>query len=89
MCIAFEATSTPAGRAVAFRENLMRVVSMRSGSGYRAQLDRVHRFLDREQSHDPRRDIDYQDDAWAFFQDCWHIKDWLGQDYRALEAGKP
>jgi hypothetical protein len=58
------------------------VVSFKSGSGYRAQLDRARRFLDRVQSLDPRRDVDYQDDVWAFFQNCWHIKDWLKHDYR-------
>jgi len=61
---------------------MARVVSMRSGSGYRAQLDRSRRFLDRVQSIDPRRDVDYQDDVWAFFQNCWHLKDWLSHDHR-------
>ncbi len=64
----------------------MRIVSMRSGSGYRAQLDRARRFLDRVQSSEPRRDIDYQDDVWAFFQNCWHIKDWLSYDYRVPDS---
>lgn len=60
----------------------MHVVSKMGGFGYRAQLDRARRFLDRVESDVPRRDIDYQDDVWAFFQNCWHIKDWLEFDYR-------
>jgi hypothetical protein len=60
----------------------MRGVVYKSGSGYRDQLDRAHRFLDRVQSIEPRGDIDYQDDVWAFFQNCWHIADWLWHDYR-------
>ena len=60
----------------------MHVVSQVGHFGYRAQLDRARRFLDRVQSRAPRRDIDYQDDVWAFFQNCWHIKDWLEHDYR-------
>jgi hypothetical protein len=58
------------------------IVAISGGIGYRSQLDRARRFLDRVQSDDPRRDIDYQDDVWAFFQNCWHIKDWLKHDYR-------
>jgi hypothetical protein len=64
----------------------VRVISIRSGSGYRAQLDRARRFLERVQSQDSRRDVDYQDDVWAFFQNCWHIKDWLNHDYRVPES---
>jgi hypothetical protein len=58
------------------------VVAIIGSVGYRSQLDRTRRFLDRLQSGDPRRDIDYQDDVWAFFQNCWHIKDWLQHDNR-------
>jgi len=60
----------------------MREIVAIGGIGYRSQLDRTRRFLDRVQSADPRRDVDYQDDVWAFFQNCWHIKDWLKHDYR-------
>lgn len=24
--------------------------------------------------------IDYQDDVWSFFQNCWHLKDWVKHD---------
>ena len=71
---------------IRFWRSICAFISMRSGAaGYRAQLDRARRFLDRVQSHEGRRDIDYQDDVWAFFQNCWHIKDWLESDYRVRE----
>jgi hypothetical protein len=54
---------------------------------YLQQLARTRRFLDRYraialpkpgQSH---ADYDTIDDyLWAFFQNCWHIKDWLRND---------
>ena len=46
--------------------------------GYRHQLDRARRFLIRME--EARNDIDAQDMAWAFFQNCWHVKDWLSND---------
>jgi hypothetical protein len=58
----------------------MAKVITQSGTGYRSQFDRARRFLDRVQSLEPRRDVDYQDDVWAFFQNCWHVIDWLGHD---------
>ena len=24
--------------------------------------------------------VDYQDDVWSFFQNCWHLKDWVKHD---------
>jgi hypothetical protein len=54
----------------------MRQVTGKTGKSYRQQLDRVRRFLNRlENRH--RSDVDYQDDMWAFFQNCWHLKDWV------------
>lgn len=58
----------------------MRTIVMKTSIGYRDQLDRARRFLSRMQSTEPRRDVDYQDDVWAFFQNCWHIKDWIAND---------
>lgn len=54
--------------------------------GYRDQLDRARRFLARmEQSvedmdDDAMTDVDFQDMVWAFFQNCWHVKDWVQHD---------
>jgi hypothetical protein len=46
---------------------------------YKQQYDRVKRFFSRltNQNHSQ---IDYEDDLWAFFQNCWHLKDWIKND---------
>jgi hypothetical protein len=46
---------------------------------YREQLERVRRFLIRVQNED-RDSIVYDDDLWAFFQNAWHLKDWIKHD---------
>jgi hypothetical protein len=52
---------------------------MKTGHTYRDQLDRARRFLER--AEDPnQRDIDHQDFIWAFFQNCWHLKEWIWHD---------
>jgi hypothetical protein len=52
--------------------------------GYRNQLDRARRFLDRVQMTTDdwadMDDVEFQDMMWAFFQNCWHVKDWLRND---------
>ncbi len=55
--------------------------------GYRHQLERARRFLDRVErpivDETDLQAIDedtYQDMMWAFFQNCWHVKDWLCND---------
>ena len=57
-------------------------LEIRAGTtGYRAQLDRTHRFLARVLSFGPHPyPIEYQDDVWAFFQNCWHLTDWVEND---------
>jgi hypothetical protein len=66
---------------------VVRHVQTRAGHiGYRYQLDRARRSLDRlEQPVDTdyeqfMTDIDFQDMVWAFFQNCWHLKDWVQHD---------
>ena len=46
---------------------------------YMDQLDRVRRMLDRINRRD-RSPIEYGDDIWSFFQNCWHLKDWVKND---------
>jgi hypothetical protein len=58
----------------------VRRLLMRSSIGYRDQLDRARRFQARVDATGARGDVDYQDDVWAFFQNCWHIKDWVKND---------
>lgn len=52
--------------------------------GYRHQLDRARRFLDRVERHiedlEEIDDVEFQDNMWSFFQHCWHIKDWVQHD---------
>lgn len=57
----------------------MSVVQSAGETGYRDQLDRVRRFLHRMQdAHEG--EVEFQDMAWSFFQQCWHLKDWLRHD---------
>lgn len=44
------------------------------------QLDRVRRMLDRIERKQGRAVDDYGDDIWSFFQNCWHLKDWIKND---------
>lgn len=60
-------------------------IDLRTGAtGYRDQLDRVRRYLNRVRAtaEDPNQRfiVDYQDDVWSFFQNCWHLKDWIRND---------
>lgn len=52
--------------------------------GYRDQLARARRFLDRVLRQpvewDEWDDVAFQDFMWAFFQNCWHLKDWIAKD---------
>lgn len=43
------------------------------------QLARVERFLSRVQDHN-RASVEYDDDLWSFFQNAWHLKDWIEND---------
>jgi hypothetical protein len=65
------------------------------GMSYQDQLARVHRWLKRlEDASSHRNDInnpvptekyeEYEDFLYAFFQNCWHLKDWILSD-----AGAP
>jgi hypothetical protein len=57
-------------------------LDIRTGAtGYRDQLDRTRRFLGRVLADCAAGYvIDYQDDVWSFFQNCWHVKDWVKND---------
>jgi hypothetical protein len=63
------------------------VTSQVGQTGYRDQLDRTRRYLDRVESAAADLDWatefnehDFQDDMWSLFQACWHIKDWVRHD---------
>jgi len=68
------------------------IVTSSGNIGYRDQLDRARRFLERVE-HGPEdvEDVDevqFQDNMWSFFQHCWHIKDWVRHDPLMSEATK-
>jgi hypothetical protein len=69
-----------------------KVQSVSGGTGYRHQLDRARRFLDRVNTHfddlDDLNDTEFQDMMWSFFQHCWHLKDWVLHDPLASDAQK-
>lgn len=47
--------------------------------GYNEQFQRVKRYLEKIKNQD-RATVEYSDDIWAFFQNCWHLKDWIKND---------
>ena len=48
-------------------------------SDYKEQFNRIRRFLRRIEDQN-RKQLDYEDDFWAFCQNCWHLKDWIKND---------
>jgi hypothetical protein len=67
---------------------VVRVLQTKTGyTGYRDQLDRARRMLDRAESAVSDldwgidfNDLAFQDDMWNLFQACWHVKDWVKHD---------
>ena len=57
-----------------------RVQTIMGHNGYLHQLDRARRFLARTEAVSGFADVDFQDMMWAFFQNCWHVKDWVKND---------
>jgi hypothetical protein len=61
---------------------------------YQEQLARVHRFLTRVENSSvnpklelpPEKQTEYEDMLYAFFQNCWHLKDWIKNDAAAPSA---
>ena len=46
---------------------------------YTEQWERINRWLKRVESEQESQQ-DYVDFLWAFFQNCWHFKDWIKND---------
>lgn len=53
---------------------------------YMEQLERVRRFLQRVEVLVGRNSETYQDDLWSFFQNAWHLKDWIKNDSSIPQA---
>jgi hypothetical protein len=53
--------------------------------GHTEQFRRVTRFLARIENQS-RDSTDYDDDLWSFFQNCWHLKDWVKNDPDVSES---
>jgi hypothetical protein len=46
---------------------------------YQEQFRRVVRCLNKIEKETGDR-VEYEDDLWSFFQNCWHLKDWIRYD---------
>jgi hypothetical protein len=44
------------------------------------QFARVERALEGVRSNRNRRLVEYEDNVWNFFQNAWHLKDWVRND---------
>jgi hypothetical protein len=61
-------------------------------SQYLEQLQRIKRWLRRLEDKHPvllthyDEMVEYEDILWAFFQNCWHLKDWIRNDISIPEA---
>ncbi len=57
------------------------VTTVAGWNDYLDQLGRARRFRDRMFASNTDA-TEFQDMAWAFFQNCWHVKDWVNKDQR-------
>jgi len=44
------------------------------------QFQRVERALKKIENNKNRNRVEYEDDVWSFFQNAWHLKDWIKND---------
>lgn len=71
-----------------------KIQTVAGNTGYRHQLDRARRFLERvqrpvfEDMEIQVDDVEFQDMMWSFFQNCWHVKDWVCNDPLVPSATK-
>jgi hypothetical protein len=61
------------------------VTTVAGWNDYRDQLGRARRFRDRMFASNADA-TEFQDMAWAFFQNCWPVKDWVKNDQRIAGA---
>lgn len=50
----------------------------------KTQFERVTRAFQKVLNNQNRNPVEYEDDAWSFFQNCWHLKDWIKNDVQGV-----
>jgi len=48
------------------------------------QFSRVQRAFLRVLDNHNRKLVNYEDDVWSFFQNCWHLADWIKNDKQGV-----
>jgi hypothetical protein len=48
------------------------------------QFNRVQRAFLRVLDNQNRKLLDYEDEVWSFFHNCWHLADWLKNDTQGV-----
>ncbi len=48
------------------------------------QFNRLQRAFLRVLDNQNRKLTDYEDDVWNFFQNCWHLTDWIKTDTQGV-----
>jgi len=48
------------------------------------QFERVQRAYTRVLDNRNRKLVEYEDDAWGFILNCWHLKDWIKNDFEGV-----
>jgi hypothetical protein len=48
------------------------------------QFNRVQRVFLRVLDNHNRKLVEYEDDVWNFFQNCWHLTDWIKNDKQSV-----
>lgn len=50
----------------------------------KTQFERMARAFQKVLNNQNRNPVEYEDDAWSFFQNCWHLKDWIKNDVEGV-----
>ena len=50
----------------------------------KTQFERVTRAFKKVLNNQNRDPVEYEDDVWNFFQNCWHLKDWIKNDVQGV-----
>ena len=48
------------------------------------QFERTQRLFLRVLDNQDRKLVEYEDDVWNFFQNCWHLQDWIRNDRKGV-----